>query len=221
MANLGTRAQKAEPIEVDAPPAHLGIRAPSPMVLTNETRQPRPDILASSEFMFIHHWMNWQVQAGKLVPCLGPVRLHGGLNSVKVRRDKATGRDIVNARSYIDRKQEQGWIVLASLELRTHYSVCHLNTKDEEVWLDRWSKPVPGSSEIIADEVGYVAWLESLVANGTLPEIRRFVLEALLKKKAQQLEAESAQLEKMPARRKQLEADLAVLQAAWDAGRGT
>lgn len=159
------------------PPPAAARKVPAKLTGGRKKKELRPKLPAATQFVYIHHWAQWQVQAGQLVPALSPVRLHAGLNGTRVAKNGD-----INARGYLGKKEDDGWLILddyTATEDGESYVRMVINDRDEEVWLDRWGTPVPGSDTVVPDERAYVAWLRWLVAAGTIPDIQPHVLDAL------------------------------------------
>lgn len=163
--------------ELTSPPKPEKKRAPAKLTGPGRSKEPRPKLPAAAQFVFVHHPGQWQVQKGKLVPCLSPIRLHAGLHGTRVAKNGE-----INARTYLGKKLDEGWLVLddyTATEDGEPYALPIINDREEEVWISRWEQPVPGSDAVVADEAGYVAWLEWLLEQEIIPPIRPHVLEAL------------------------------------------
>lgn len=197
--------------ETKAAPAK---KAPSKLTGPGRRKELRSKLPAATQFVFIHHWSQWQVQAGVLVPMLSPVPLHAGLHGTRVAKNGD-----INARNYLGKKLDEGWLVLddyTATQDGEPYAAPILNEKDEEVWLSRWSAAIPGSDTVVPDEKGYTEWLQWLVEQGIIPAIQPYVLDALIDKtQAAALDAQQAAVNQatLLPRAERLSANLEVLRA--------
>jgi hypothetical protein len=182
---------------------------------------PMPKLDPGPRFLLTWHPHQWHVQGGKLVPMITELPLCAGINGIKEERDGSTD----DTRAVQIRLKRGYRIIPQGIDAAAGHPSYVKRVKVRQTvdgkpiyaYMTRWQRVPAGSSQVLFDEPGYVAWCDGLVKSGTIPPPDRWVLETLegklldhigrVEDKAQQFPSESNRLAR-------LRSDLSVVRAA-------
>jgi hypothetical protein len=149
-------------------------------------QDPWPRVPPQPAFFLVYAPDRWDVLEGKLVPMLYRLSLNPGANAVT--RGQGGRPDATDAIAQVERNGHfpLQWTVDGSSYLRA-FQVGLVQDRRTGApvkvmsWHTKFEQLYAGSEYIQSDTVGYVAWLESLIARRLLPQARPYVVERLVR----------------------------------------
>jgi len=132
------------------------------------TKQLPEHFQPNDPFIFAFDPRRWVVLAGKIVPDLRMYRCSPGVNGVSNDNGKPGYNHL------LANIQQQGCVPL----MKTSEYLGKTEVRGGYHYHDLWTRLVPGTATPRANVEGYVAWLESKLADGTIPPPSLDALEA-------------------------------------------
>lgn len=146
---------------------------PSAVVL--EPGYVAPKLHPAPAFKYYANVERWCIMRGKVIPALGKFPLVAGLNGITEGRNGVI--QSADAEIAFARKKGAVWIDFDVDGKGTSYLKKPRGTNG--VFLSKWEKCYPGSSQIDCDEGPYVEWCQSLVSRGLIPPPPLYILERM------------------------------------------
>lgn len=185
----------------------------APQFAIADTSAPPPKLPPSPGFLLTFHPLRWTVQHGRVLPMFGRLTLRPGVGRV---RNHGGRFDITDARAELQRR---GWTVIPHDAQGAGTSYLR-QPEGTAAHVLQWVKTYSGSAQTGVDAVGYVAFVDHLVATAAIQPVALHVLERMHANLSSNLSDAADKAASVPSARSLVstyEAKLAIVQAAIDA----